>query len=289
MDFLQTEASRERWTVRVAAGAFVVAGLSGVFSFMQWKAADRAATVAEQARKDALTANVQQRLDAQEDLKRQQSESDKALRIQTDSAAEAYKLAARSAKAAETSAEAAREQLRVSRDQATSSKNSVEAIQLQMRLDQRAWVTVDVGEKTGNFAVTMKNTGKSPAINVTEVTAFGSGKRMGPPDVDLSENSSSPIPLPTNAPKELVERLKKEGYIKDHPPTGYVIAPGAVQIASDYQGKFTQIFRIEGDRIYVQGKVTYDDVFGHAHETIFCYWFAPPSDFVMCNDHNKMN
>jgi hypothetical protein len=86
-----------------------------------------------------------------------------------------------------------------------------------------------------------------------------------------------------------LETLKKEGYIRDHPPTGYVIAPGATQIASDYQGKFTQIFRIEGDRVYVQGRVTYDDVFGHAHETIFCYWFAPPSDFVMCNDHNRMN
>jgi Domain of unknown function (DUF4386) len=32
----------------------------------------------------------------------------------------------------------------------------------------------------------MKNTGKSPAINVTEVTAFAGGKLMGPPDVDLS-------------------------------------------------------------------------------------------------------
>jgi hypothetical protein len=289
MSFLQTEASRERWAVRVAVGAFVVASVSGLFSFMQWKAADKAASVAEQARKDALTANVQQRLDAQETLKRQQAESDKALKIQSDSAVEAYKLAARSAKAGEMSAEAAREQLRVSRDQATSAKNSAEAVQLQMRLDQRAWVTVDVGEKTGNFAVTMKNAGKSPAINVTEVTAFAGGKRMGPPDVDLSENSSSSIPLPPNAPKEFLETLKKEGYIRDHPPTGYVIAPGATQIASDYQGKFTQIFRIEGDRVYVQGRVTYDDVFGHAHETIFCYWFAPPSDFVMCNDHNRMN
>jgi hypothetical protein len=89
MALLQTEASRERLTVRIAAGAFVVAGLSGLFSFMQWRAADRAATVAEQARKDALAANAQQRLDAQEDLKRQQAESDKALKIQSDSAAEA--------------------------------------------------------------------------------------------------------------------------------------------------------------------------------------------------------
>lgn len=156
-------------------------------------------------------------------------------------------------------------------------------------VDERAWVSVDVGEKTGNFSVTMRNTGKTPAINVTEVTAFAGGKRMGPPEVDFSKDSSSAIMLPKNAPPEFLEQLKKEGFIRDRPPSGYVIAPGDTQIASDYQGQFTQIFRIEGNRIYVQGRVTYDDIFGKSHETLFCYWFAPPSDFVMCNDHNKMN
>lgn len=289
MDFLKTEASRERWTAKVAGFALVIAGVSALFSFMQWRASDKAASVAEQARKDAISANNQQRKDSQTALIRQQEESDKLLKVQTDNASEAYRVAERSAKAAEKSAEAAREQLRFSSDQATAAKNSVEAVQLQLRLDQRAWVTVDVSEKTGNFAVTMKNTGKSPAINVTMVTAFAGGKRMGPPDVDLSRNFSSPIELPQNAPKEFLDTLKKEGYIRDRPPTGYVIAPGATQIASDYQGKFTQIFAIGGDRTYVQGRVTYQDVFGGSHETTFCYWFAPPSDFVMCNDHNGMN
>lgn len=137
--------------------------------------------------------------------------------------------------------------------------------------------------------MTMKNTGKTPAINVTAVTAFSGGKRMGPPDIDLSHNSSSPIEIPKNLPKELLDKLKGDGFIRDHPPTGYVIAPGASQIDSDYQGKFSQIFNINADRAYIQGRVTYEDVFGRSHETIFCYWFAPPSDFVMCNDHNRMN
>lgn len=161
-----------------------------------------------------------------------------------------------------------------------------------MEANVRAWVSVDVGEKTGNFSVTMKNTGKSPAINVNEVTAFSSGKG-GPPEIDLSQNSSSNVLLPKNAPPELLEQLKKGGFIRDRPPSGYVIAPGETQIASDYQGKFTQIFRFDTGRLgtertYVQGRVAYVDIFGKPRETLFCYWFAPPSDFVMCNDHNKM-
>jgi len=80
---------------------------------------------------------------------------------------------------------------------------------------------------------------------------------------------------------------------------GFVIAPNETQIASDYQGKFLQLFRMNGERVYVQGRITYADVFGKNYQTLFCYWAelpqapivgpAPPSDFVMCNDHNKMD
>lgn len=172
-------------------------------------------------------------------------------------------------------------------------KAALDAAIGQYRLDQRAWITVEVNEKTGNFAVAMRNTGKTPAVDVTEVTAFTASKRFGPPDVDLSENSSSPIPILKNASPEILEHLREEGFVRDHPPTGYVIAPGDTQIGSDYQGKFMQIFGFDTNdprtRAYIQGKVTYDDIFGGHHETTYCYWFAPPSDFVMCNDHNKMN
>lgn len=155
--------------------------------------------------------------------------------------------------------------------------------------DQRAWVSVDVGEKTGTFAVTMRNSGKTPAINVTEATAFSGGPRMAAPEGDFSHNSSSAVPIPKSLPPDALKWMKHEGFIRDKPPTGYVIAPGDTQIASDYQGRFAQLFRIEGERAYIQGRVTYDDIFGNTHETIFCFWFAPPSDFIMCNDHNKMN
>src|SRR5439155_11366784 len=116
---------------------------------------------------------------------------------------------------------------------------------------------------------------------------FSGGKRGVTPEVDFSDPDLSGGPK--NLPLDLADRLKKEGYIKDRPRTWYVVAPGDSQIASIYQGKFAQLFKIEGDRVYVQGRVTYDDIFKKQHETLFCYWYTPPSDFVMCNDHNKMN
>jgi hypothetical protein len=273
--FLQTEAERERWTVRIAIAAVIISIFAVLFSFFQWRSAERAANIAEQARLDAKLASSQSlaiaeqaRTDAVNGADQQRHDSALALESQTKRADRANVLADRSAKAAEETARLG---------------------SLQIEANERAWVTVSVGEQTGNFAVAMRNTGRSPAINVTQVTAFSGGSRMKPPDVDLSQNSSTPISLPKNAPPEFVERLKKEGYIRDHPPTGYVIAPGDSQISSDYQGKFAQIFRMNADRAYIEGKVTYDDIFGKHHETQFCYWFAPPSDFVMCNDHNKMD
>jgi len=155
-------------------------------------------------------------------------------------------------------------------------------------LSERAWLSVSVGEQTGNFAIAMRNTGKSPALNVAYLATFKAGKRGVIPDADLRINPEAPT-IPPDAPKEMLDILRKEGYIKEHAPTGFVIAPGDIQIASSYGGKFSQIFSLTGDRTYIQGRITYDDIFGKAHETVFCYWFEQPSTFVMCNDHNKMN
>jgi len=271
----ETEASRERWNVRIAIIAAAVALCAAAFTgWTAWEA--------HQARKDSQDQFEKAQQRADRDSAQMRKDSQEALELQTQ-------VATRAADQARRSADAAFEQLKISRDQAAAAERSVNTIENQMDLDQRAWVTVDVGERTGNFSVAMKNTGRSPALNVTAVTAFSGGKPSGPPEIDLSRNSSSPIQLPPNVPQEIKEKLREEGWIKDHPPTGYVIAPGDTQIASDYQGKFSQIFSIHADRAYVQGRVTYDDIFGKHHETTFCYWFAPPSDFVMCNDHNNMN
>jgi hypothetical protein len=175
---------------------------------------------------------------------------------------------------------------------ASAAEDTVSTARDQIRRDQRAWITVEVGETTGDFAIQLRNTGRTPAVHVAQIASFALGTGMKIPDVDLSKTSSSPIPIPKNLPPQMMDALKREGFIRKHPPSGYVVAPGDSQIASAYHGKFAQIFTVSADpraRNYIQGRVTYDDVFKGHHETIYCFWYSPPSDFVMCNDHNKMD
>jgi len=262
-----TEGSRERWTAGAAIVSAIVAILVALFSYFQLKASTRAVDVADQARKDANRTAEIQRQDAQAAFGKQREDSNAALLAQSKFADRAAELARRSADVA-----------------IAANKIAANAT----TLSERAWLSVSVGEQTGNFAIAMRNTGKSPALNVAYLATFKAGKRGVIPDADLRINPEAPT-IPPDAPKEMLDILRKEGYIKEHAPTGFVIAPGDIQIASSYGGKFSQIFSLTGDRTYIQGRITYDDIFGKAHETVFCYWFEQPSTFVMCNDHNKMN
>lgn len=170
--------------------------------------------------------------------------------------------------------------------------DALKANQELSREDRRAWVSAEIGGTGGNsgrFFIAMHNTGKTPALNVTYVAAFSPGKLGVIPEVDLSTNSSTPI-LTKNLPPDLVERLKKEGTIPNHPLTGFVIAPGKSEIESYFGSEFGRIFGFPPDtRMYIQGRFTYDDIFGQHHETRFCYWYASADEFPMCSDHNFMN
>lgn len=50
---LETRASRERWTVKIAVAAVFLSVLALIVTFLQWRSAERAADVADQPRKDA--------------------------------------------------------------------------------------------------------------------------------------------------------------------------------------------------------------------------------------------
>jgi len=182
------------------------------------------------------------------------------------------------AEAAKTIAESSKKQaeniaslLIIAGKQAQAAQDNVVAIQREMRQDQRAWISVDVSEKPGWFTVSMHNTGKTPALNTTYVAGFIAGKRGTVPKEDFTKSNSS-MGWPE---KKLTV-------------TGYVIAPNASQVASDWHGKFADIYKSDAERTYIEGRITYDDVFGGHHETLFCYWYSPPSEFVICNDQNKM-
>jgi hypothetical protein len=155
--------------------------------------------------------------------------------------------------------------------------------------DRRAWVSAEIGEKEGRFFIAMHNTGKTPALKVSYFSVFATGKLGGVPKVDLSVNSLTPIDT-THMPANLLETLKKEGVVPDHPLSGFVIAPGKSEISSYFGGQFDRLFRFPADeRIYIQGRFTYNDIFGKPHETRFCYWYAAESEFPMCADNNFMN
>jgi hypothetical protein len=153
------------------------------------------------------------------------------------------------------------------------SKAALDASIAASRLDQRAWVSVDVGERNGIFSVAMKNIGKTPALNAVYFAQFSGGGRGQIPEIK-----------PPDTPRNLLR---------------FLIAPGEARTASDWEGNYLSIFNLGGDRNYVQGDIVYEDIFGNTHHTVYCYWTEPPpirqpgvfpsSVFTLCGEHNKMD
>ncbi len=85
-----TEADRERWMVRLAFAALPVSLIALLFTYMQWKSAERAADVTDHARIDANTSSAaalaaaeQARKDAVIEAERQRVDAAAALDAQT--------------------------------------------------------------------------------------------------------------------------------------------------------------------------------------------------------------
>src|SRR5437773_4801579 len=83
---LETEASRERWSVRFALTAVVISLGALLVTFLQLRSSDRAVQVAEHARQDAVTEAERQRVDAKNTLDQQREDTAAALEAQTKSA-----------------------------------------------------------------------------------------------------------------------------------------------------------------------------------------------------------
>jgi hypothetical protein len=173
-----TEASRERWTVRLAFAALFISLVALGVTYLQWRSAERAAdiadharidankassealAVAERARVDAVNLAERQRADAQMTLSAQRRDAATALEAQTERADRANALADRSAKAAEDTAKTAA---------------------LQVEVTERPWIKVkatlitpltfntpvQVGEvASAKVQLLLENTGKTVALNV---------------------------------------------------------------------------------------------------------------------------
>jgi hypothetical protein len=108
---LETEASRERWTVRFDLIAILISVGALLFTFLQWRSSERAVDVAEHARRDAVAEAERQRIDAKSTLDQQRKDATEELQAQTQRADRANVLADRSANAARQSASTAAAQL----------------------------------------------------------------------------------------------------------------------------------------------------------------------------------
>lgn len=256
----KTEAARERWIARAAVLALVVSVLATVFTFLQWRAADRAVEVADQARKDANHVAELQRQDAIAALKQEKQDAVTALDAQTKRADQANALANRSAKAAESSASVASQALQIS---------------------ERAYVSLTAslekppasGEKI-EILVNAGNSGRTPAHQVVAETRV----------------TFQPTPLTNAQARALVLALPLRSEV-----SVATLAYGQTLSLRSHSPEplpehGADLLNAGGMVLYVFADATYVDVFNHQHRTEICVLYDPDiKTFKNCHEGNKLD
>jgi hypothetical protein len=190
--------------------------------------------------------------------------------------------------AASDSVESARKvdsQLTIARQQAKAAQDSADAIKTQMRVDQRAWISLGSIKSVSKFAVGepftvtvgIKNLGKTPARNTytgifIEPRLKGQKPRL---ERDAQVAMASGIILPNveiyNSP---ILTMCSEVITN----TGQILAKFICPLTQDEYDAVTS----GSQTIYVHGRVTYYDVFNHSHWFTFCYLMGANETWVMC-------
>jgi hypothetical protein len=179
-------------------------------------------------------------------------------------------------------------------------------------VDQRAWVGVDVKVTAVNhvthtidFEVILKNTGKTPALNVYEIQEITSAPRQTvppftPPKIEGLRIPRSPSPPNPRVftPDQIREmnRVEEEANKRMEEFVGaqenhFVIAPDAAPSIPIHGFNFGEKVTDGTERGYVLGQVTYKDIFGQTHKTDFSFFYtgAEPTIFRMNTSGNDMN
>jgi hypothetical protein len=146
------------------------------------------------------------------------------------------------------------------------------------RLDQRAWVgmeeitgippTPEV-DKVWDIAVSLKNSGKTPAKNI------------------LMWNTESVLKELPNVNSDCNEAIKQQASKSILPPNGVYKAilhvGNGTKIPSDWEKELS-----DTGALYIDGCVLYDDVFGRAHWMTYCGAFDPSTknSFQTCKKYN---
>lgn len=159
------------------------------------------------------------------------------------------------------------------------SKAALDASIAASRNDQRAWVAImDVrfdAPEVGKFlagSVTWNNSGKTFAKHVSALCHFGFVPAPIPDEKTLVTMAGvSPAPV---------------GSIGVLAPSAQYKSP----LKSSVPVTETDKERISTWYTYIWGEMTYDDIFGHTHSTIFCSKRQGTSDeFTQCPYHNDAN
>lgn len=211
-------------------------------------------------------------------------------------------------------------QLNIAQAQVKAAQDSLTAIREQMRLDQRAWIglvhTETVGGKKSEdgsafsfdyVRLVFRNTGKTPALNVSQQRIITSGKwgyalgtaqPLPAPDFDKQVGATERFYQQMTAelirknPKDADQIRKDRRYgspttsLSSISPAGRSIAPNAELVADHHTLGGGALRDKDGTPItmYILGKITYNDIFPGTkrHTTKFCLmWYE--NGFIMCD------
>ena len=172
-------------------------------------------------------------------------------------------------------AQAAVDQAIAAKDSAEAAKTTIQVIQENMRLEQRAWVGVKSisitpppwkAEQKLEATITVENTGRTPALEVRIIKRYGS---RTPTKAELSK----PVPEPIN--------------VLAVAPTNFFYS--SITLSEKLSESELQ-FLASGKPYYVYGYVTYRDIFSTTiRETLFCgYYIDGARGLQFCPIFNDM-
>lgn len=174
-------------------------------------------------------------------------------------------------------ADAANRSATVAEGQFSLAQRSLGATIDSFRLEQRAWLDVKIRPNTRpeagkslDIRITVKNNGRTPAVNIRSVTVRTAVFKRDSPNLTL--------PKPT---------FKRTDYVSEG-----ILAPDSTHYSDfvfpitseDISGIDTMQFRI-----YVFGRTDYEDVFKRSHWVTFCGFLLPSGGFAICPEHNDMD
>lgn len=298
-------------TIIIAASTLITGLINGITAYVAYRSAMAAEISVVQSRQNNIDAIAAQRDIAADSLRASQENFRESLRASDESLRKTLAEMKTQSDASTALATEARRQADLARDA--------------MLLDQRPWVgfagaetiagTQSSDGKTFSFKsvlISIRNSGKTPAINVSAVTLQTSldwKEKIGDYDTFTAESERRRDEALSKFQEEQIRRNPKmadqirawdkemkereQKYTSELFPAGQVIAPGLVLT----QGTPSFSYGIRDDEhmtrlvVYILGKITYNDVFQNTpkHTTKFCLMRKGGTQFVPCPTGNYMD